>query len=117
MTGPVPRAKPARRPRKRKFSDPGRTWAKRLERYRPGLVPFVIEGLIFALTALDFLGFGLAPGSPSWGAMLKDGTGNMQAPWILGSAFAAIAAVLILITFVGEAVREAFDPKKFTTYQ
>ena len=45
MTGPAPRAKPARRPRKRKFSDPGRTWAKRLERYRPGLVPFVLEGL------------------------------------------------------------------------
>ncbi len=80
-------------------------------------LPFVIEALIFSLTALDFLGFGLAPGSPSWGAMLKDGTGNMQAPWILGSAFAAIAVVLVLITFVGEAVREAFDPKKFTTYQ
>jgi microcin C transport system permease protein len=80
-------------------------------------LPFVIEALIFALTALDFLGFGLAPGSPSWGAMLKDGTGNMQAPWILGSAFTAIAVVLVLITFVGEAVREAFDPKKFTTYQ
>lgn len=80
-------------------------------------LPFVVEGLIFSLTALDFLGFGLAPGLPSWGAMLKDGTGNMQAPWILGSAFTAIAIVLVLITFVGEAVREAFDPKKFTTYQ
>jgi endonuclease-3 len=45
MSGPLPRAKPARRPRKRKFSDPGRTWAKRLERYRPGLVPFVLDGL------------------------------------------------------------------------
>lgn len=80
-------------------------------------LPFVIEALIFSLTALDFLGFGLAPGSPSWGALLRDGSNNMQAPWILGSAFAAIAIVLVLITFVGEAVREAFDPKKFTTYQ
>ncbi len=80
-------------------------------------LPFVVEALIFALTALDFLGFGLAPGSPSWGSLLKDGTGNMQAPWILSSAFTAIALLLVLITFVGEAVREAFDPKKFTTYQ
>lgn len=80
-------------------------------------LPFVIEALIFSLTALDFLGFGLKAGSPSWGSMLKDGMGNMQAPWILGSAFTAIAVLLILITFVGEAVREAFDPKKFTTYQ
>jgi microcin C transport system permease protein len=76
-----------------------------------------VEALIFSLTALDFLGFGLPPGSPSWGAMLKDGTANMQAPWIISSAFSAIAVLLVLITFVGEAVREAFDPKKFTTYQ
>jgi microcin C transport system permease protein len=80
-------------------------------------LPFVVEALIFSLTALDFLGFGLPPGSPSWGAMLKDGTANMQAPWIISSAFSAIAVLLVLITFVGEAVREAFDPKKFTTYQ
>jgi microcin C transport system permease protein len=80
-------------------------------------LPFTVEGLIAALTALDFLGFGLPPGEPSWGSLLKDGTDNMNAPWILYSAFAAIAITLILITFVGEAIREAFDPKRFTVYR
>lgn len=80
-------------------------------------LPFTVEGLIAALTALDFLGFGLPPGEPSWGSLLKDGTDNMNAPWILYSAFAAIAVTLILITFVGEAIREAFDPKRFTVYR
>ena len=81
------------------------------------ILPFTVEGLIASLTALDFLGFGLPPGEPSWGSLLKDGTDNMNAPWILYSAFAAIAATLILITFVGEAIREAFDPKRFTVYR
>ena len=80
-------------------------------------LPFTIEALIASLTALDFLGFGLPPGEPSWGSLLKDGTDNMNAPWILYSAFAAIAVTLILITFVGEAIREAFDPKRFTVYR
>ena len=76
-----------------------------------------MEALIASLTALDFLGFGLPPGEPSWGSLLKDGTDNMNAPWILYSAFAAIVVTLILITFVGEAIREAFDPKRFTVYR
>ena len=80
-------------------------------------LPFTVEGLIASLTALDFLGFGLPPGEPSWGSLLKDGTDNMNAPWILYSAFAVIALTLILITFVGEAIREAFDPKRFTVYR
>ena len=80
-------------------------------------LPFTVEGLIASLTALDFLGFGLPPGEPSWGSLLKDGTDNMNAPWILYSAFAVIAVTLILITFVGEAIREAFDPKRFTVYR
>lgn len=80
-------------------------------------LPFTIEALIGLLTALDFLGFGLPPGEPSWGALLRDGTDNMNSWWILYSAFAAIVVLLTLITFVGEAVREAFDPKKFTVYR
>ena len=80
-------------------------------------LPFTVEALIASLTALDFLGFGLPPGEPSWGSLLKDGTDNMNAPWILYSAFAAITVTLILITFVGEAIREAFDPKRFTVYR
>ena len=80
-------------------------------------LPFTVEALIASLTALDFLGFGLPPGEPSWGSLLKDGTDNMNAPWILYSAFAAIVVTLILITFVGEAIREAFDPKRFTVYR
>lgn len=80
-------------------------------------LPFTVEALIASLTALDFLGFGLPPGEPSWGSLLKDGTDNMNAPWILYSAFAAITLTLILITFVGEAIREAFDPKRFTVYR
>ena len=54
---------------------------------------------------------------PSWGELLQQGTGNLDAPWIVASAFGALSVVLILITFVGEAIREAFDPKKFTFYR
>lgn len=81
------------------------------------LAPFEITGVITALAALDFLGFGLPPDEPSWGRLLHEGVDNFSYPWIVSSAFAAMASVLILITFVGEAVREAFDPKKFTIYE
>jgi microcin C transport system permease protein len=81
------------------------------------LAPFEIAGVITALAALDFLGFGLPPDEPSWGRLLHEGVDNFSSPWIVSSAFAAMASVLILVTFVGEAVREAFDPKKFTTYR
>jgi len=81
------------------------------------LAPFEVAGVITSLAALDFLGFGLPPDEPSWGRLLHEGVDNFSYPWIVSSAFAAMASVLILVTFVGEAVREAFDPKKFTIYQ
>jgi microcin C transport system permease protein len=81
------------------------------------LAPFLAAGVITSLAALDFLGFGLPPEDPSWGRLLHEGADNFNYPWIVSAAFAALASCLILITFVGEAVREAFDPKKFTTYQ
>jgi len=81
------------------------------------LAPFKVAGVIVALASLDFLGFGLPPDVPSWGRLLHEGVENFSAPWIVTSAFAAMALVLVLVTFIGEAVREAFDPKKFTTYE
>ena len=80
-------------------------------------IPFTIASSISALTALDFLGFGLPPPTPSWGELLRQGTSNLQAPWIVASAFSALVIVLVLVTFIGEAIREAFDPKKFTVYR
>lgn len=79
--------------------------------------PFTVASSISALTALDFLGYGLPPPTPSWGELLRQGTSNLNAPWIVASAFGALVTVLVLVTFIGEAVREAFDPKKFTTYR
>jgi microcin C transport system permease protein len=80
-------------------------------------LPFTIAAAISSLAALDYLGFGLPPPMPSWGELLKQGTDNLDAPWIVASAFCALSIILVLITFVGEAIREAFDPKKFTVYQ
>ncbi len=79
--------------------------------------PFAVAGGITSLTALDFLGFGLPAPTPSWGELLAQGTENMDAIWIVGSVTAAMITVLVMVTFIGEAVREAFDPKKFTYYQ
>lgn len=81
------------------------------------LAPFEVAGVITALASLDFLGFGLPPDEPSWGRLLHEGVDNFTYPWMVSSAFFAMATVLVLVTFVGEAVREAFDPKKFTTYE
>jgi microcin C transport system permease protein len=81
------------------------------------LVPFSMSGLIFSLTALDYLGFGLPPQYAAWGRLLNDGLSNLSAPWLVTSTFSALVGLLVLITFVGEAVREAFDPKKFTYYR
>lgn len=81
-------------------------------------VPFTVVGAITAITALDFLGFGLPPPTPSIGEMLKQGTANLTtAPWIVSSAFAALVVILLLVTFIGEAIREAFDPRRFTLYK
>lgn len=81
------------------------------------LLPFSVAAVASSLTALDFLGFGLPDRYPSWGRILADGTSNLGSPWIVSSVFGMMVGVLLLITFVGEAIREAFDPKKFTTYQ
>lgn len=81
-------------------------------------IPFTIIAAITAITALDFLGFGLPPPTPSLGELLKQGTDNLRtAPWIVSSAFGTLVVLLTLVTFIGEAVREAFDPKKFTVYK
>ena len=64
------------------------------------------------LTSLDFLGFGLPPGSPSLGEMLNQGKRNLQAPWLGFTAFFALAVMLSLLVFIGEAVRDAFAPRK-----
>jgi microcin C transport system permease protein len=81
------------------------------------LVPFTMSGLIFSLTALDYLGFGLPPQHATWGRLLNDGLSNLSSPWLVSSTFTVLVATLVLITFVGEAVREAFDPKTFTYYR
>lgn len=79
-------------------------------------IPFSVASGVTALTALDYLGFGLPAPTPSWGELLAQGTSNLRAPWIVGSVVAAMTAVLLMVAFVGEAIREAFDPKKFTYY-
>ncbi|UTT84458.1 ABC transporter permease subunit [Vibrio pelagius] len=80
------------------------------------LAPFTIAANITALTALDYLGLGLMPPTPSWGELLQQGKSNLDAPWIVTSVVGAIVAVLVMVTFIGEAIRSAFDPKKFTRY-
>jgi microcin C transport system permease protein len=74
--------------------------------------PFILDGGIAALTALDYLGLGLPPGSPSLGELLQQGKQNLQAPWLGLTAFFVIAVMLSLLVFVGEAVRDALDPRK-----
>ena len=75
-------------------------------------MPFILNGSITTLTSLDFLGFGLPPGSASLGELLAQGKANLQAPWLGLTAFATLALMLSLLIFVGEAVRDAFDPRK-----
>ncbi|HEV7995526.1 MAG TPA: ABC transporter permease [Stellaceae bacterium] len=77
-------------------------------------LPFILNGSITTLTSLDFLGFGLPPGSASLGELLAQGKANLQAPWLGLSAFFTLALMLSLLIFVGEAVRDAFDPRKVT---
>ena len=79
--------------------------------------PFAVSGGIVALTSLDYLGFGLPPPTPSWGELLQQGWANMDAWWIVGSVIIAMVVTLVTVTFTGEAVREAFDPKLHTTYE
>ncbi len=80
-------------------------------------IPFSIASGVASLTALDYLGFGLPPPTPSWGELLSQGTENLESVWIVSSVGVAIVAVLLMVTYIGEAIREAFDPKKFTYYE
>lgn len=75
-------------------------------------LPFIISGAVVALTSLDFLGLGMPPGSPSLGELLRQGKENLQAPWLGLTGFFIIAGMLTLLIFVGEAVRDALDPRK-----
>ena len=75
-------------------------------------LPFILSSSVMTLTALDFLGFGLPPGSPSLGELLSQGKANVQAPWLGLTGFFSIAIMLSLLIFIGEAVRDAFDPRK-----
>tara|TARA_B100000579_G_scaffold379376_1_gene346676 strand:- start:393 stop:776 length:384 start_codon:yes stop_codon:yes gene_type:complete len=75
-------------------------------------MPFTLAGSITTLTGLDFLGFGLPIGSPSLGELLNQGKANLNAPWLGISGFLVIALMLSLLVFIGEAVRDAFDPRK-----
>ncbi len=76
-------------------------------------MPFILNGSIVTLTSLDFIGFGLPPGSPSLGELLGQGKANLHAPWLGISAFVSLAFLLSLLIFIGEAVRDAFDPRKY----
>ena len=75
-------------------------------------MPFILNGSITTLTSLDFLGLGMPPGSPSLGELLAQGKNNLQAPWLGITGFLVISLMLSLLIFVGEAVRDAFDPRK-----
>ena len=75
-------------------------------------LPFIVSSSVMTLTALDFLGFGLPPGSPSLGELLSQGKANIQAPWLGFTGFFSVAIMLSLLIFIGEAVRDAFDPRK-----
>ena len=75
-------------------------------------LPFILSGAITTLTSLDFLGLGLPPGSASLGEVLKQGKSNIQAPWIGLTGFMTMSLMLSLLVFIGEAVRDAFDPRK-----
>lgn len=80
-------------------------------------LPFSVAGGITALTSLDYLGFGLPAPAPSWGELLQQGVERLDKPWIVLSTVTVLSLVLILVTFIGEAIREAFDPKQFSYYE
>lgn len=80
-------------------------------------LPFSVAGGITALTSLDYLGFGLPAPAPSWGELLQQGVERLDKPWIVLSTVTVLSVVLVLVTFIGEAIREAFDPKRFSIYE
>jgi microcin C transport system permease protein len=75
-------------------------------------MPFILSSSVTTLTALDYLGFGLPPGSASLGEMVSQGKENLQAPWLAITAFCVLTSLLTLLVFIGEAVRDALDPRK-----
>jgi microcin C transport system permease protein len=75
-------------------------------------LPFTLSGSVTVLASLDFLGFGLPPGSPSLGELVSQGKNNLQAPWLAATGFVVLGGLLVLLIFIGEAVRDAFDPRK-----
>jgi microcin C transport system permease protein len=75
-------------------------------------LPFTLSGSVTILASLDFLGFGLPPGSPSLGELVAQGKDNLQAPWLALTAFVVLGGTLTLLIFIGEAVRDAFDPRR-----
>ena len=77
------------------------------------LMPFIITGAITTLTSLDFLGFGLPAGSPSLGELIAQGKNNLQTPWLGITAFLVMSILLMLLVFIGEAARDAMDPRKY----
>jgi microcin C transport system permease protein len=76
--------------------------------------PFTIVGNIGALVALDFLGFGLPAPTPSWGELIGQGMNNLSKPWLVFFPLGVLFTTLLLVVFIGEAVREAFDPKEYS---
>ncbi len=78
-------------------------------------LPFILAGSVTTLTSLDFLGFGLPVGSPSLGELLLQGKNNLNAPWLAFTGFAILALMMSLLVFIGEAVRDAFNPRKVPT--
>ncbi len=78
-------------------------------------LPFTLSGSVTVLASLDFLGFGLPPGAPSLGELVSEGKNNLQAPWLGITAFVVLGGMLTLLIFIGEAVRDSFDPRKTTT--
>lgn len=80
-------------------------------------VPFSVASGITSLTALDYLGFGLPPPVSSWGELLKQGTENLESLWLVGSVVVAMTVILMLVAYIGEAIRDAYDPRKFSFYE
>lgn len=81
------------------------------------LVPFSVAGVILSLASLDYLGFGLPDTYASWGRLLNDGLSKLSSPWIVTSAFLALVGTLLIVTFIGESVREASDPRRHSYYE
>ncbi len=81
------------------------------------IVPFSVAAVVLSLTSLDYLGFGLPDTYASWGRLLNDGLAKLSSPWVVSAAFTALVFTLLLIIFIGEAVREAFDPRRHSYYE